>query len=178
MVSKMASNEDIIKEAEYYLSHDVTNDEASRALGISKRSFQLHMKKLAAIAPDKYKLVQDKKVAISRQGHVKGGSLGKRGSSFAELEIDEIGSYIIENDLTFQKAAEGLGIAKSTLHELVKKIGDPEKVSLLYALAEAHKRKTTLGEYVEKHNSEHVNSDLVAKEIIESRIAAETKKSK
>lgn len=178
MVSKMASNEDILKEAEYYLNNDVTNEEASKALGISKRSFQLHMKKLKEIAPDKYKLVEDKKTSISRQGHVKGGSLGKRSTSFNELEIDEIVSYLIDNDLTFQKASDDLGIAKSTLHELSKKVKDPSKASLLYAIAEAHRKNLTVDEYIKQHDKKHVSSSLVAKDIMEEKIEKDSKKFK
>ena len=41
----MASIEQIINEADYYLNNNVNIDQASEALGISRRTFQLHMKK-------------------------------------------------------------------------------------------------------------------------------------
>ena len=98
----MASNEDIIKEAEYYLSHDVTNDEASKALGISKRSFQLHMKKLAEIAPDKYKLVQDK---ISMQ--VKGDILVVAGD--IDEDINRVSELLYSCSKYYKKVIFALG---------------------------------------------------------------------
>ena len=45
----MASNEQILNEANYYLGNNVNVDQASQALGISRRTFQLHMKKLEEI---------------------------------------------------------------------------------------------------------------------------------
>ena len=42
----MTNNEDIKKEADYYLENDVNITQASKKFGISKRTFQLHMKKL------------------------------------------------------------------------------------------------------------------------------------
>lgn len=160
MVSKMASNEDILKEAEYYLNNDVTNEEASKALGISKRSFQLHMKKLAEIAPDKYKLVEDKKTSISRQGNIKGGSLGRRSSSFEEVTISELADYLISGELTYKEAAEQLGVPKSTIHDLThKSLKNPETSSLLYALAMAHKKGMTLDNFMDERERYSVKND-------------------
>ncbi len=55
MVNKMAvNNEQIIRESDYYLENDVNINEASQELGVSRRTFQLHMKKLLEICPEKY----------------------------------------------------------------------------------------------------------------------------
>ena len=92
----MANNEDILKEADYYLNNDVTIDQASHDLGISKRTLQLHMKKLASIAPDIFKLVQDKKENSVRQGRVVGGSIGKRNPTWSRDEAIVIAKRMVE----------------------------------------------------------------------------------
>ncbi len=48
------NNEQIIREFDYYLENDVNINEASQELGVSRRTFQLHMKKLLEICPEKY----------------------------------------------------------------------------------------------------------------------------
>lgn len=167
----MANNEDMIKEAEYYLQNDVNVDEASKALGISRRTFQLHMKKLESIAPDKFKLVTDKKENNIRQGNIKGGSLGKRGPKWTREEAMASAKEMLGKEMTYKDAERVLGIPKSTLHEMLHSgVDDEQTLSLLYALAEANRRGMSLQEFAQYHGSTHVSSDIVAKEIKEQEI--------
>ena len=166
----MASNEDIIREAEYYLNNDVTIEQASSDLGVSKRTLQLHLKKLESIAPETFKLVTEKKAANERRGKVLGGTLGKRGPSWTEEQAAAYARMMIEQGLTFQEAEKFTGIPHTTLHEMVTKANlDPKNKSLMYALAEANKRGMDMNQYIEKHYQKHVVSDIVAKEIKEEK---------
>jgi len=137
----MASNEEIIKEANYYLEHDENINESSSALGISRRTFQIHMEKLKDISPEKYKLVKEKKENNIRLGVVKGGSIGKRGPSWSDDDANMVAKKMVEKSLTYQEAEKELGIPKSTLHEMTHK-GNIDEVteSLLYRLALANKK--------------------------------------
>lgn len=137
----MASNEDIIREAEYYLNNDVNIDKASEELGVSRRTFQLHMKKLESIAPDKFKLVQDKKASNARRGSIKGGSLGKRSPKWTKEDATRISKEMVNSDFTYEDAEKQFGIPRSTLHEMMQKgVEDEITKSLLYAIAQAHKK--------------------------------------
>lgn len=173
----MASNEDIIREADYYLNNDVNIDQASSDLGISRRSFQLHMKKLASIAPDRFKLVTDKKENNIRQGNIKGGSLGKRTPKWTSEEAMSIASEMLDKSMTYEDGAKEFDIPKSTLHEMMHNgIKDEKTISLLYALAEANRRGLNLQEYMKLHDRQHVAVDEITREQIEQNISKKGKK--
>lgn len=166
----MANNEDILKEAEYYLNNDVTIEQASHDLGISKRTLQLHMKKLASIAPDKFKLVQDKKENSVRQGRVVGGSIGKRNPTWSRDEARVIAKRMVEENLTYEQAEKEFGIPKSTIYEMTHSNLKDEKIeSLLYALAIANKKGTTLDEFLKERNLQHVLIDIETQNQIEDK---------
>lgn len=159
----MANNEDILREADYYLNNDVTIEQASSDLGISKRTLQLHMKKLESIAPDKFKLVQDKKENSVRQGRVVGGSVGKRNPVWSRDEAIVIAKRMVEENLTYEQAEKEFGIPKSTIYEMTHSNLKDEKIeSLLYALAIANKKGTTLDEFLKERNLQHVLIDIEA----------------
>lgn len=166
----MANNEDILKEAEYYLNNDVTIEQASSDLGISKRTLQLHMKKLASIAPDIFKLVQDKKENSVRQGRVVGGSIGKRNPTWSRDEAIVIAKRMVEENLTYEQAEKEFGIPKSTIYEMTHSNLKDEKIeSLLYALAIANKKGTTLDEFLKERNLQHVLIDIETQNQIEDK---------
>lgn len=167
----MASKEDIIREADYYLNNDVTIDQASKDLGISKRTLQLHLKNLEKIDPDRAKLVKDKKESNIRQGNAKGGSLGKRGPTWTEEEALKLAKDMIEKERTYQEEGRVSGIPKSTLHDMLNRgVTDEYIISLLYALSEANKKRMTLEEYVKVHQKEHITVDQISKDIINETI--------
>ena len=173
----MANNNDILKEAFYYLENDVTEEQASIDLGISKRTLQLHLKKLESISPLTFALVKDKKISNERRGKVKGGTLAKRSTTWTEEQALGAAQIMIEGGLTYEEASKVLGIPSSTLHEMVHKgVKDPNTVSLLYALAEANRRNMTVEEYQRKHDSEHVASDIAAKQTREETLSGKKAK--
>jgi len=162
----MATEEQIIKEAEYYLNNNVTIQQASHDLNISKRTLQLHIKKLEEISPLTFKLVQEKIKLNIKEGNVKGGSTGKRGPSWTKEQATEIATKIIENEMTYQEAEDFFGIPSSTIHDMVKKgVFDQEKISLLYALSEANRRGVSISEFIEQHKKEHPISESIARDI-------------
>lgn len=114
-------NKQLLEEANYYLDNDVTMAESACYFNISKKSFQLHMKKLEQISPEKFKLVQLKKEENLALGMVKGEKNGKptkvEGKPFTltEEEAISLAKSIIMGDLSFRDAEMLTGIPKSTI---------------------------------------------------------------
>ena len=122
----MASNEQILEYADYYLENDVTMKEAGEHFGVHKSTFQFNMKKLESIDPVKFKLVQDKKNNNLSVGMVKGGQNGKpsyhpyiprKPKSISDGEIIHIAEKMIEEKLTLREAGEIFGISFTTLYD-------------------------------------------------------------
>lgn len=109
------------------------------------------MKKLEEIDPLKFILVKEKKQGNIKLGTKKGGTIGHKSLSWSELDISEITSYLIENELTYRQAAEELGIPKSTLYELIKTNKDEKITSLLFALSQANKRNIPVSEVLNEN---------------------------
>ena len=173
----MASNKEILQEAFYYIENNLTIEEASKNLGISKRTLQLHLKKLESISPLTFALVKDKKLSNERRGRVKGGTLGKRGTTWTEEQALGVAQAMINGGLTYAEAEETLGIPSSTIHEMIHKgVKDPDTISLLYAITEANKRQMSVAAFKEQHSSDHVASDQVAREIREGSLSGKKAK--
>ena len=92
--------------AQYIIDSKDTVRGTAKKFGISKRTFQLHMKKLEEIDPLKFILVKEKKQGNIKLGTKKGGTIGHKSSSWSELDISEITSYLIENELTYRQAGK------------------------------------------------------------------------
>ena len=168
----MATKEEIIKEAEYYLNNDVTIEQASTDLKISKRTLQLHLKKLEEIAPETFKLVQEKKSGNIKLGNIKGGQTGKRGPTWTEEQALEVAMKIINDGLSYREAEAYFKIPSSTLHEMVTKgVKDFDTSTLLYAVAEANRRGMSAAQYLEEHRRTHPISDQISREIKEQEIS-------
>ena len=162
----MASNEQIINEADYYLNNNVNIDQASEALGISRRTFQLHMKKLEEIHPAKASLVQTKKAGNIKAGNILGGATGKRGPTWSEEKAIEVAATMLEHQMSYNEAASYFGIPKSTLHEMVTKGGQSaDKLSLLYILAEANNRGLDMNEFLRQFHGRDVDIDSAISEM-------------
>ena len=124
-------NKKIIEEAEYYLNNNVTMEEAANNFGISKKSFQLHMKKLEQICKSTFNLVQEKKQHNLNQGIIKGGQNGKptrtannvetKPYTLSELESIILARKMIIYDWSLRKTEEKTGIPKSTIRENITK---------------------------------------------------------
>lgn len=176
MVNNMATDEQLIKEAEYYLNNNVTIEQASIDLNISKRTLQLHLKKLEDIAPATFALVKAKKDANIHKGKIKGGLTGKRGATWTEEDAKRVATLILSQEMTYREAEEKTGIPSSTIHDMVHKGVNPDEGgSLLYALAEANRRGLTLDEFYKQHSLEHVNSDIISKQIQEDNMSSRRK---
>ena len=122
--------ERILQEAEYYLNNNVTMEQAANNFGISKKSFQIHMKKLEEICKDTFNLVQQKKQNNLSQGIVKGGKNGKpcrtsitesKPYTLSELESITLARKMIIYDWSLRKTEEETGIPKSTIRENMTK---------------------------------------------------------
>lgn len=172
----MATTEKIINEAEYYLNNDITIDQASKDLHISKKTLQLHLKKLEEIAPTTFKLVQEKKNANIKKGTIRGGQTGKRGPTWTEEQALQIATKIIEDEMTYQQAAEYFQIPSSTIYEIVKKgIKDDNIATKVDAVAEANRRGISTARYVEENRRMHSIVDQISKEIKEQEISKRNK---
>ncbi len=173
----MASDEQILREADYYLNNDVTVEQASKHLKISKKTLQLHMKKLESIAPDKFKLVEDKKANNQRQGVVKGGINGKRSASWTKEDAQTIAQQMISKGMTYEETERQFGIPKSTIHEMMKKgITDEMTSSLLHGLAEANRKGLNVQEFLNVYYKEHKTLDQIGNELMEDKISNQSKK--
>lgn len=148
----MATREDILDEAKYYLENDVTLEQASKDLGIGKRTLQLHLNKLKDLAPETFKLVQDKKIGNIKAGTIKGGETGKRGPTWTEEEAIKVAKIIIDHGMTYKQAEETFNIPSSTIYEMVTKgVKDPEIKTKLYAVAEANRHGMNVDEYINEN---------------------------
>ena len=123
--------EKILQEAQYYLNNDVTMEQAANNFGISKKSFQLHMKTLEQICKHTFNLVQLKKQNNLNQGIIKGGKNGKpsrtsnnvetKPYALSELESIILARKMIIYDWSLRKTEEETGIPKSTIRENMTK---------------------------------------------------------
>ena len=119
----MATDEEIKIQAQYYIDNNVTMKEAGLHFGICKKTFQVRMKKLESIAPDMYKLVQEKKTGNLTLGMVKGGQNGKpspgasRSHIMTSEEVVTLAQYALQNDLSLRELETVIGISKSTIFD-------------------------------------------------------------
>ena len=145
---KESLDKKIIEESDYYLDNNVTMEEAGNHFGMCKKSFQLHMKKLESIYPEKFVLVEKKKNDNLAKGTVKGGQNGKPtkiGSVRRKhvISVEDsilLAKKMIEADWGFRDAEKFTGIPKSTISDNLTKerIGE-ELYEELSSLLESHK---------------------------------------
>ena len=134
------------------------------------------MKKLEELAPETFKLVQEKKAGNIKLGTIKGGQTGKRGPTWTEEQALEVAMKIINNGLSYREAEAYFKIPSSTLHEMVTKgVKDFDTASLLYTVAEANRRGMSATEYLEEHKRKHPISEEISREIREQEISKRSK---
>jgi len=121
---------EIIREAHEYINNDLTEKETAEKLGISRRTLQLHLKKLEEIDPVLYNLVLIKKSKNLKVGRVRGGKNGKATPSYTKEEAIKMANEIIENSYTYEEAANVYSIPKSTIYEMVHSDFIPEDVKM------------------------------------------------
>ena len=113
------NKEKIIEEAKEYVNNDLTVEETATSLGISKRTFQIHLKQLGVIDPFLHGLVLAKKESNMKAGRIKGGEIGRSHPSYTAEEAIKIANTIIINEYTYEEASEKFGIPRSTIYEMV-----------------------------------------------------------
>ena len=116
----MINKEQIEKEAQYYLNNqNETMKSTADHFGISIRSLQLHFKKLESLSNDTFILIQKKKEKAQIAGRINGGQIGKRTISISKNKLKEIAIKMINEQLTYEEAANMFKIPSSTLWELL-----------------------------------------------------------
>lgn len=141
----------IIEEANVYLSNDKTIKETAKDLNISKRTLQLHLKKLEIIDENLYKLVLNKKASNQKDGRIKGGKVGKRGATYTEKEAINIAKTMVEKQLTYQEASLMFDIPTSTIYDIVHSdYIDLDTKLKLDLVSSANRVSQSLEEYVER----------------------------
>ncbi len=75
-------NNVIIYEAEEYINNNLSVKETAIVLGVSKRTLQLHFKRLEQIDKNLYDKVRAKQEQNQQAGRIKGGQNGKATPSF------------------------------------------------------------------------------------------------
>lgn len=140
--------------AKAYVENNKTVSETAQDLGISKRTLQIHLKKIKEINPELYRLILAKRESQVNQGRIKGGTIGKKTSSHSEKEVLEIARTMIQEEMSYVDAEARFGIPKSTIYELLHKIDLPAEIKYkLDILAEANQRNMTTAEYIESKRS-------------------------
>lgn len=141
----------IIYEAKEYVCSDMTVSETANYLGISKRTLQLHMKRLEKIDENLYRMVEEKKAASQQKGRIKGGESGKSHSKYTKDEAEEIAKTMICKALSYKDAEEEFKIPKSTIYEIVHSdLVSKETRDKLDILAEANIHDITMEELVRR----------------------------
>lgn len=144
----MTDNNTIIYEASVYVSNTKTVKETAEDLGISKRTLQLHIKRLEQIDKNLYDAVRKKQNQNISAGRIKGGQNGKVGQKYTKEYAKAIANSMIINELTYEKAAEEFGIPKSTIYEMThSKFIDPDLIRQLELLADANRHDMTVEDY-------------------------------
>ena len=127
-------NNVIIYEAEEYINNNLSVKETAIVLGVSKRTLQLHFKRLEQIDKNLYQN-------------------GKATPNFDPKLPEAIASYMIHYELTYEEASEEYEIPKSTIYEMTHnpKYVDPDLIRRLDLLAMANQHKMTVDSYIEKN---------------------------
>lgn len=114
--------EEIIREAIYYLTHDLTLKETSKELQMSDKKLRSHFKHLSVVNANLYRLVEIKKKENHRRGILNRKPSGGRPTFYSDELIEEIAKRIISNQYTYMEAELEFGIPKSTLFELMQRV--------------------------------------------------------
>lgn len=121
-------NEKIVNEVKFYLENPYSLKEAALKMGISRRSFQIHIKKLETIDPFLYQMVLEKQKSNMMAGRRMGGLKSKRGASYTKEEAITIAKYMIENHMTYRECEDYFQIPSSTLYDMMHSSYIPDEV--------------------------------------------------
>ncbi|MBR2828008.1 MAG: sporulation transcriptional regulator SpoIIID [Bacilli bacterium] len=138
-------NEKIINEVKFYLNNSYSVKEAAEKIGISHRSFQIHIKKLETIDPFLHQMVLEKQKSNMIAGRRMGGLKSKRCVSYTKDKAIEIAKYMIENHLTYRECEEYFQIPSSTLSDMMHSTYIPEELKeQLDLIAIENKKSSTI----------------------------------
>ena len=144
-------NTQIEKEALEYINNQKTVEETAKDIGISKRTFQLHLKKLLEINPELHQLVLNKQKSNMIAGRVRGGTTGKRGVTYTKEQVIEVAKYIINKQATYKEASIEFDIPTSTLADMMNSSLLPEEYRIkLDLVASANRHKMSTEEFRER----------------------------
>lgn len=149
----MVNKEQIMQEARYYIENDdVTVEQTAEYFGISKRTFQLHMKKLLEIAPSMAKLQQEKSQRMQemRRGRYERNDENTRKANWTSDDAIAVAKYMLENNATIRMAGEHFQIPKTTIHEMISR-GIPNDSPVRESLDEliaAHNKDKSQNNYL------------------------------
>ena len=143
----------ILEEAKVYIEGSSNIEETAKKLGISKKTLQIHLKKLQELNPDVYQLILKKRKENSAIGTKIGGQKGKRKANYTLKEANELARLIINRQLTYQEASEITEIPTSTIYDMIHSSYIDEKTSIaLTIVAESNRQKITTEEYKSQHH--------------------------
>lgn len=141
--------EQLTREAIYYLVHNKSIEKTAEELNISRRTLQLHLKKLVVYNENLYRLVKEKKQENQAIGRLNHAHKGGKASMYSQTLIDYICDDMLKNELTYKQASEKFDIPTSTLFELMKRVNEQRRCQL-DILAAANHRKMSKNEYIEE----------------------------
>ena len=123
-------NEQIREVAEYIINMH-TIREAAKHFGKSESSIKKYLSVVRDNTKEGYDAILHQKLDLAQQkimllGVKKGGMVGKRKSTINEDTAKMLGEDYIKNGLSLRELEAKSGIPKSTLHENIHKIEDPD----------------------------------------------------
>ncbi|MBQ9019415.1 MAG: hypothetical protein IJ097_03820 [Bacilli bacterium] len=145
------NNDMIINEVNEYINNNLTVKETAEKLGISKRTFQLHLKKVKDLDLKLHNLVLKKQQKNIRNGRILGGKKGKVKPRYSMEEAVNMAYEIIKNELTYEEASLKFDIPKSTIYEMVhSSYISPEMKAMLELVAISNTKGVMVSDIVER----------------------------
>jgi len=150
--TSVAYDSKYIEEAKTYIGNDKSVEETAKDLGISKRTLQIHLGKVAIMDPELHKLVLVKQQSQTKQGKITGGRISKATPKYTEEEAIKVAEEIVKRGYTYEEASKKLGIPKSTIYEMVhSECISKDLKNMLDAVAIANQKGLTVEELVAKN---------------------------
>lgn len=123
-------NKDFIWEVGEYIADGHKISEAASYFNKSTSSIKKYLAKIRNKDSDCYNEILAEKIKLAQakielEGHIKGGSLGKRGRTYEEWQIKMLLENFIASGLSLAAFADLVVIPKSTLYDLFCNVQNP-----------------------------------------------------